>query len=185
MGGEISVMYAMQQSLNAEDAGPRVGSVVAQGLYTPWQRDVAWRFSGPTLFLYLTDPIPPLFVSPPVVLSNWMFPPRHIYATEELRRDFRTDSLRKRAFPGRVVVKAARYRLQKPPVPIETPLLLLHGTRDRVVRVRYAERVYEGLTRYFATIELAEIPGASHGLFEEETMAASVLIDDWLLRTLP
>lgn len=183
MGGEIAVMYALRQASSDEETS--VGSIVAQGLHAPWQRDVAWRFTLPTFFLQFTDPIPPIFVSPPIVLSNWMFPPRRIYGSRELRQDFRNDPLRKRAYPGRVVVKAARYRLDLPDHPIDTPLLVLHGTKDRVVRLRYANRVADGLSRYFNHLTMMQIEKASHAIFEENTMLAAELLDDWFRRTLP
>lgn len=186
MGGEIAVFLALAEAVREQSGGPpsRIGSAVAQGLHTPWQRDISWRFSVPTFWLLASEPLPPLFVSPPVVPSDWMFPPRKIYGDRALRRDFHGDPLRKRVFPGRVVVKATRYRPQPSPNPVAAPLLVIHGTADRLVRDRYAARVRAGLAGHFANTELLVVPNATHGMFEELPELSATLVDDWFQGTL-
>lgn len=186
MGGEIAVFLALAEAVREQSGGPpsRIGGAVTQGLHTPWQREVSWRFSVPTLWLLASDPLPPLVVSPPVVPSDWMFPPRKIYGERTLRRDFRADPARKRVFPGRVVVKATRYRPQLPPNPVATPLLVIHGGADRLVRDRYAQRMHAALARRFANTELVLVPDATHGMFEELAELSGSLVDDWFRATL-
>ncbi|MFO0949029.1 MAG: alpha/beta fold hydrolase [Planctomycetota bacterium] len=121
-------------------------------------------------------------VSPPIVYSDWMIPPRRIYQNRELRADFRADPLRKRHFPGKVAVKATRYHETLPDEPATTPLLVIQGTRDRLVRPVYGERTYKGLTRYFAQAELVLLPDASHGVFEEDPEIVAAILSDWFAK---
>lgn len=187
MGAEIAIHFLLKQELETETAGtiPLVGSVVAQGVIAPWQRDIAWRFSLPTFYLFATEPIPYFLVSPPIVFSDWMIPPRRIYRSSELRRDFRQDPLRKRYFPSKVAVQATRYRETRPSGPVPTPLLVIQGTRDRLVRRKYGERTFDGLSRYFSRAELILLPEASHGVYEEDPGTIADLMDEWFSQTLP
>jgi pimeloyl-ACP methyl ester carboxylesterase len=186
-GGDLAVLYALCEARQCRESGrPRtVGSVVGQGLITHWQRGVSGRFSIGLTLIHVTEPAPIGLLMPPYIRTNWLFRLPQLYDSRELRRQFRHDPLRVRWYPANLVVRVTRRRADLTGEPVFTPLLVLEGSRDRLVRPKYEEHVFRGLQRYMPNSEYHLLEGATHGMFEEHTLATVDEIDAWFRRSLP
>ena len=186
-GGDLCVAYAILDALRQKKYGAPsiVGSVVGQGLITAWQRDVARRFTLGFRLMFLTEPLPIQLLIPFRVRTEWLFPRMWLFDSSKLRREYRRDPLRARSFPASAMVKTTRYRPEFPTGPILTPLLVLEGSRDRLVKPKYERRVFDGLQRYFAHCQLEVLGGASHGMFLEQASRTADALDGWFSETLP
>jgi pimeloyl-ACP methyl ester carboxylesterase len=186
LGGDLAVLVVLSEAHRQRTLGiePSVGSAVGQGIITLWQRDVARHFSLGARIINATEPIPVQWLMPLGIHTSFLFRPRQLYESPHLRRQFRDDPLRRRSFPAALVILGNRFRLSHVESGVETPTLILVGTQDRIVRLRYEHRVYRGLSRFLNNIEMQILEGASHGMFEEHVCEAVHAVDRWFRTTL-
>ena len=86
-------------------------------------------------------------------------------------------------YPERYVKNSPIFHLNR----VQTPLLLVHGTKDEVVPVEQAEEMYQGLAKLGKEVELAEYPGAGHNVAHgtpEQQMDFEQRIFKWFERHL-
>lgn len=186
LGGDLATLFALYEANRQNCLGiePLVGSVVGQGLITLWQRDVSRHFSLSARLINLTEPIPFQWLMPLGIQTCFLFRPNQLYDSHELRRKFRNDALRRRAFSAALVIRGNRFQPGRIETAVATPMLMLVGDRDRIVRLRYERRVFRGLARYFENLQMLVVEGATHGMFEEHAYETTYLIDNWFRETL-
>jgi dipeptidyl aminopeptidase/acylaminoacyl peptidase len=91
---------------------------------------------------------------------------------------------------GPLPAAAARYRTRSPVTHAEwirTPLLVLHGNRDKAVPKAQADRLVDSLRRGGAPVEYHVYPGEGHGWARPETLAdelarTEAFLRRWVLR---
>lgn len=186
-GGDLSVLYTLWEARREQQRGipPTVGSVVGQGLITPWQRDVCKHFSRVAQLIYMTEPVPIQLVLPPRVQTDWLFRINELFDSRELRRKFRRDPLRDRAYSTAEMVRIVRYLPELPCGLTDTPVMVLEAGNDRLVPEDYEGLVHRGLSRYLSNCELHEVGGMPHGMFVECPKITAQVLDEWYERTLP